>query len=68
MGFLVLLALVNAEHRFLWVDIVSSESSSDAQIFNHSKLRKKVEDGILGLLASEPLGDRRTRFALFLAG
>ena len=45
---LVLLALVDAEFGFLWVDVGSSESLSDAQIFNHSKLKEKIEDGTLG--------------------
>ena len=39
--FLVLIALVDADNRFLWVDVESSGSVSDAQMFNCSKLRKK---------------------------
>ena len=31
---LLLLALVDAEYRFLWVNVGSSGSSSDAHIFN----------------------------------
>ena len=54
---LVLLALVNAEYRFLWVNVGSSGSSSDAQIFNRSDLREKIKDSIFGLLPSEPLGE-----------
>ena len=48
---MVLLALVDAEYSFLSVDVGSSGSSSDAQILNHSKMKKKIEDGTLGLLA-----------------
>ena len=47
---LVLLALIDAEYRFLWVNVGSSGSLSDAQIFNRSDLREKIEDGSLGLL------------------
>ena len=36
--FLVLLALVDADYRFLWVNVGASDSSSDTQIFNRSKL------------------------------
>ena len=36
---LVLLTLVHAEYKFLWVNVGSSGSLSDAQIFNRSKLR-----------------------------
>ena len=52
---LVLLALVNADYRYLWVD-VGSNGYSDAQIFNHSKLRRKIENGTLGLPQPESLG------------
>ena len=52
---LVLLALVHAEYRLLRVDVGSSGSLSDAQIF--SKLRKQIEDGTLGLPSPEPLGE-----------
>ena len=48
---LVLLALVDTEDRFLSVDVGSSGSSSHAQIFNQSKLRKKIEDGTLARFA-----------------
>ena len=51
---LVLLALVKADYRFFYVDVGSSGSSPDVQIFNCSKLNKKMEDGILCLPAPEP--------------
>ena len=65
---LVLLALVDAKYRFLWVDVGSSGSSSDAQIFNCSKLRKKIEDGTLGLPSHEPLGEGGPELHYFLLG
>ena len=54
---LVLLALVDAEYKFLWVNVDVSESSSDTQIFNRSDLREKIKDGSLGLPPPDPLGD-----------
>ena len=54
---LVLLALVKAHYRFLWVDVVSSRSSSNAQILNRSKLKEKIGDGSLGLTATAPMGE-----------
>ena len=39
-------------YRFLWVDVGSSGSSSDAHIFNCITLRKNIEDGTLGLSPS----------------
>ena len=53
----MLLAPVDTEYRLLWVDLGSSRSSSDAQVFNRSDLREKIEDGNLGLPAPEPLGE-----------
>ena len=53
---LVLLALVNAEYKFLWVNVGASRSSSDTQIFNRSKLKRRLENGTLGLPPPEPLG------------
>ena len=53
---LVLLALVDANYRFLWVNVGASGSSSDVQIFNRSKLKRRIKNGTLGLLPPEPLG------------
>ena len=39
--FLVLLALVDTEYRFLWVHFEVNGWSSDAQIFNWCKLKKR---------------------------
>ena len=52
---LVMLALVNAVYKFLWVNVGASCSSSDAQIFNHTKLRRKIENHTVGLPPPEPL-------------
>ena len=61
----MLLALVDTDFKFLWFDVGSSGSSSDAPIFNCSKL-KKIKDGTLGLLALEPLGEGWTDLRYFL--
>ena len=45
---LVLLALVDADYKFLWVNVGASGSSSDAQIFNCSKPRRRIENRRLG--------------------
>ena len=65
---LVLLALVDADYKFLWVNAGSSGSSSDAQIFNHSKLKRRIENGTLGLPPPEPLGPGRPDLHYFLLG
>ena len=64
----MLLALVDTECRFLWVDVGSSGPASDVQIFNCNKLKEKIDDGTLGLSASEPLGERGPDLHYFLLG
>ena len=57
---LVLLALVDADYKFLWVNAGASESSSDAQIFNCSKLKRSIENETLALPPPEPPDDAFT--------
>ena len=55
---IVFLALVDGDYKFLWVDLGAAGSSSDAQIFKHSDLRHKIEDGTIGFPESEsPVDD-----------
>ena len=35
---------------------MGASGSSDVQIFNHSKLKGRIENGTLGLIPPEPLG------------
>ena len=46
----------------------ASGSSSDAQIFSRSKLKKKIENGTLGLPPPEPLGPGGADLHYFLLG
>ena len=39
-----MLALVHGEYKFRWVDVGTAGSCSDAQIFNSSRLKVKIED------------------------
>ena len=66
--FLVLLALVDADYKFLWVNVGASGSLSDAQIFNRSKLKRRIENGTLGLPPPEPLGPGGPDLQYFLLG
>ena len=65
---LVLLALVDANYKFLWVNVGASGSSSDAQIFNRSKLKRRIENGTMGLPPPEPLGPGGPDLHYFLLG
>ena len=63
---LVLLALVDAEYKFLWVNAGSSGSSSE--VFNRSKLRTRIVKGTLGLPLPEPMGPGGPNLHYFLLG
>ena len=52
---IVLLALVDRDYKFLWVDLGAAGSSSNVQIFKHSDLRHKIEDSTIGFPESESL-------------
>ena len=62
----VLLALVDADYKFLWGNVGASGSSSDAKIFNHSKLKRRIENGTFGLPPPEPLGPGGPNLHCFL--
>ena len=66
--FIVLLALVDGDSKFLWVDMGAAGSTSDAQIFNHTDLRHKIEDGSIGFPDSESLGIGGPKVRFFLLG
>lgn len=57
---IVLMALVDAEYKFIWVEVGGNGASSDAQIFNDCDLQECLLDGTLNIPADEPLpGDDR---------
>ena len=52
---IVLLALVDSDLKFLWVDIGSNGACSDAQIFNDSDLKQGLENDTLGFPPPIPI-------------
>ena len=52
---IVLMALVDADYKFIWAGVGSTGAASDAQIYNNSELKELVEDGLLGLPPPDPL-------------
>ncbi|XP_041366787.1 uncharacterized protein LOC121381526 [Gigantopelta aegis] len=53
--FIVVLALVDANYRFLWADVGGVGSQSDAQIYNASELAEVLQSGEINLPDDEHL-------------
>ncbi len=58
------MALVDADYKFIWIDVGANGCASDAQIFNSSELCECIESGDIGLPADAPVpnDDRPTPF------
>ena len=53
--FIVMLALVDGQYKFRWVDAGTAGSCSDAQIFNASQLKRRIEDVRIGFPDPAPI-------------
>ena len=51
----VMLALVDGQHMFRWVDVGTAGSCTNAQMFNTCHLKRKIDDGSIGFPDPEPL-------------
>ena len=61
---IVMLALVDGQYKFRWVDVGTAGSCSDAQIFNTCHLKRKIDDGSIGFPDPSPITLADDAFAL----
>ena len=66
--FIMLLGLVDAEYKFIWVDVGANGSTSDCAVFNNSKLKEALESSKLGLPSAEVLPGDDKAIPYFLIG
>ncbi|XP_052813932.1 uncharacterized protein LOC128240986 [Mya arenaria] len=61
---IVMLAVVDSNYKFIWVDVGSPGSCSDAGIFNRSRLEPGLREGTIGLPQPDslPNDDRDTPY------
>ena len=52
---IVMLALVDGQYKFRWVDVGTAGSYTDVQIFNTSRLKRRIDDGTIGFPDPAPL-------------
>ena len=50
-----MLALVDGQYKFRWVDVGTAGSCSDVQIFNACQLKRKINDGSIGFPDPAPI-------------
>ena len=65
---IVLLAMVDADYKFLWTDVGGYGSMSDAQIYNESDPKEALEDNTIGLPPADPLPHDDRNVPYFLLG
>ncbi len=62
------MALVDADYKFIWIDVGDNGCASDAQIFNSSELRECMESGDIKLPDDAPVPNDDRPISFFIIG
>lgn len=65
---IILMAVVDAEYKFLWVDVGTNGACSDGQVFNDCELKEMVEKDKMGIPAPEPFPNEDRDIPYFFIG
>ena len=65
---MVLLALVDADYRFVWTEIDGYGSMSDAQIYNESELKECLNNGTIRFPDPDPIPNDNQDMPYFILG
>ena len=65
---ILLLGLVDADYKLLWVDIGANGSASAARLFNSCRLKEDIDSGAINFPEPEPLPHDDENIPYFLVG
>ncbi len=65
---IVLMALVDSDYKFMWVEVGAPGACSDAQIYNECQLKDRLDGEDLGVPAAEPLPGDNQNMPYFIVG
>jgi hypothetical protein len=65
---IIMLALVDADYKFLWVEVGTPGSTSDAAVFNDTEFKEAIETGDINFPDAEPLPSDDEDMPYFIVG
>ena len=63
---MILLAVFDANYKFVWIGFGANGSASDAQLFNNCELKNLLEQDNLGLPPPSPLPGDDKKYSILL--
>ena len=65
---IILMGLVDADYKFIWVEVGSNGSAGDAQVFNSGELKEAIEDDTLNFPPPESIPNDDKDMPYFIVG